>query len=92
MTKKMFVGQAIAFVLAWLALPFLLACDTGCEEHGGVCACDAKAEVAPEVKPSDDLPPNHGGKREAVFTATAKFGVEPSTDTANDYRAERDRR
>ena len=58
MTKKWFVMNAIAFVLAWLALPFLLACDKPCEEMGGVCACDETPEVAVQTDfPSAEKPP-----------------------------------
>lgn len=59
MTKKQFCIQTIAFVLACLALPILLACDKNCEEHEGVCACDAPPkDLVPvtEVKPSDEKP------------------------------------
>ncbi len=59
MTKKQFFIQVVAFVLAWVALPFLLACDKGCENHNGVCACDQLpvADTTPQAKPSDEKPP-----------------------------------
>jgi hypothetical protein len=60
MTKKQFGMNAVAFVLAWVALPLLLACDQGCEEHSGVCACSGTPEVAPPVIPSDEKPPKSG--------------------------------
>lgn len=37
-----------------------VACDKGCEQHAGVCACDQKPEQLKreeEVKPSDEKPP-----------------------------------
>lgn len=62
MTKKLFVINAIAFLLVCLALPFLLACDTGCEQHGDACACDERPvqDTTPEIKPSDEKPPRSG--------------------------------
>ena len=49
----------------WMLLGVLLiaapavACDKGCEEHQGVCACEAPMEKpvpADEVQPSDERP------------------------------------
>lgn len=63
MTKKIFLINVIAFLSAWLALPFLLACDTGCFEYEGNCACDQKPEQlkpSEEIKPSDEVPPRSG--------------------------------
>lgn len=65
MTKSKFLLNAIAFVLAWLALPFLLmfsdgACPPGSIEIEGVCAADLKPEQptqADGVQPSDEKPP-----------------------------------
>ena len=38
-----------------------MACDKGCSEYEGVCACDiAPAETAVSVKPSDEKPPRSG--------------------------------
>lgn len=59
MKKHLFLINATAFVLSWMALPLLLACDPGCEEHYGVCACDQKpvADTTPPIQPSDEEPP-----------------------------------
>lgn len=63
MTKKQFLINAIAFAFAWAVLPILLACDKGCEEHDGVCACDIPAEKAQSVTDasvvSDEKPARH---------------------------------
>lgn len=62
MTKKQMFMQAVVFCLAWCALPFLLACDSGCEIHEGVCACNQRPEQltqAQEVQPSDEKPSRH---------------------------------
>jgi hypothetical protein len=58
MSKKQFLINVVAFIAAWLALPFLLACDKGCEDHEGTCACDpSPAEQAASVAPSNEKPP-----------------------------------
>lgn len=42
-----------------LAMP-AVACDKGCEDHDGVCACSAVPEqAAPTVQPSDEKPPHN---------------------------------
>lgn len=62
MTKSQYLISVIAFALVCLALPFLLACDQGCDEHYGVCACDQKPNVEPTAyltSTSDEKPSRH---------------------------------
>ncbi len=62
MTKKQFIIQVIAFVVACLSLPFALAfgkCPKGTEEHQGMCAALPSPEestLAPLIPPSDEKP------------------------------------
>lgn len=90
MTKKKFAVQAVAFVLAWCALPFLLACGTGCEEHQGVCACEQKpigSSAAEEAKPSDEKPrrsqqPEWQTGEVKADTPQSQAGADANLDTA----------
>jgi len=49
--------KTVCVVLAMSSV--VMGCGTGCYEYQGLCACDAKTEAAPVVKPSDEKPP-HG--------------------------------
>lgn len=62
-------------------------CDKNCVPYGSVCACDAPSESAAQTYvPSDEKPPNHGGKRDEVNAIT------PSNLTAQDMKADEDNR
>lgn len=47
----------LILILMFLALP-AIACDKGCFEYQGNCACDSMPERAPDVQPSDENPPS----------------------------------
>ncbi len=55
-------GNASRLILATVIVGLLastsVACEKGCEEHSGVCACDARPDVEAEsyAKPSDEKP------------------------------------
>jgi hypothetical protein len=49
-------------VLIVLSSSLSFACDKGCEEHEGVCACEAPTEQATQADsavPSDEKPPRN---------------------------------
>lgn len=64
MTKSKFLLNAVAFVVAVVVLPFLLAwdsfgCPAGSTEYEGVCAANLQAEkVVQTFVPSDEKPPS----------------------------------
>ena len=81
MKKHQFVEQMIVFALAWIALPFLLACDKGCTEYEGNCACDAIPEKAVQTYvPSDEKPPRSG--RPSYEAQGIHPDLSPSKETA----------
>ena len=60
-------SQLLAQIYGWAAVLVMVlampaaACDKGCVEYEGNCACEqAPAEQAPSVAPSDELPPRSG--------------------------------
>jgi len=75
-----------AVIVVLMGLSILFACPTGTVAFEGVCAAMPQPDYGPSVQPSDDLPPNHGGKREAVVAVDA-----PRASTAtvlDDFKAE----
>jgi hypothetical protein len=71
-------------ILLALSVP-VVACDSGCEEHSGVCACYGTPEIAPSVKPSDEKPPR--SQIPAWQSGAVKADLPPST-AAQDFKAD----
>lgn len=74
-----------------------VACDKGCVEYEGNCACDQKpaGDTTPSVKPSDEKPPSNkmpSYQREGIKADMGKPGVESATQTSNDYTAEHEQK
>lgn len=91
MTKKKFAVQAVAFCLAWCALPFLLACGAGCEEYHGHCACDQKPEqvkASEETKPSSEKPRKQQQPEWATGAVTAAM---PASEASKDAKLDAER-
>lgn len=60
----------------------VMACPAGSEAYNGGCADMQAPATDPPVKPSDELPPSHGGKREAVTIDM------PKSETNKDIKAD----
>ncbi len=61
------------------------ACGKGCEEMGGVCACDSPAEKAPDVQASTDTP--RRGQQPAWETGEVKADM-PQSRISEDAQAD----
>jgi hypothetical protein len=65
----------------------VIKCPDNCVPHGIVCACDAPSESATQTYvPSNEKPPNHGGKREEVNAVT------PTSLKAQDEKGDEENR
>lgn len=72
-------------ILIVLAIPSV-ACDKGCTEYEGTCACDAPAEKAstvPEIAPSKEQPSHHP---EAAWERGEVHAEMPLPETAESER------
>ncbi len=94
MTKTRLMLNAVAFVVAVLALPFLLVwdsfgCPAGTTEYQGVCAADLQPEKAVQTfVPSDEKPSRHpqpAWQRGDVIADT------PPSQAANDAKMDAER-
>ena len=92
-TRLQYVGQLIVVMVVCLVLPFLLAweavgCPTGCVQiDKQTCACEDTEEkdTTPPVKPSNDVAPSHGGKREDVVASTGTLSHEDQDKSDADH-------
>ena len=77
-------------IVLLLAVPVMaVTCPKDCEDHYGSCACtQPAAEVAPDVKGSDEKPPR--SQITAWQSGAVKADLPPST-AAQDFKADQEK-
>lgn len=96
MWKKILLLNDVAFIVIATMLPFQfqkysMACGTGCEEHQGTCACDAKPiglALSEEVQPSNEKPRRSQQPDWQTGTVTAAM---PPSEASKDAKLDAER-
>lgn len=78
------------FVILLISSP-VLACDKGCSEYEGNCACEATPEKAAQtIQPSDEKPRQNKLPQWQTGEVNADITARPSTTSAaENYKAEK---